>query len=134
MSSSSPFSAAWFLWLSSAALFMSAAFCVKFIGVFTGFLCVFLLAQDFWRLLPDRSLPDRLLLLDLSARAAILTAIPTVLYVSLFHLHLSLLTKAGTHDALMTSQFQASLEGGLGSIIAGQPLAIAHGSQVINLT
>ena len=25
--------------------------------------------------------------------------------------------QAGTHDALMTSQFQASLEGGLGSII-----------------
>jgi dolichyl-phosphate-mannose--protein O-mannosyl transferase len=48
---------------------------------------------------------------------AAIAAIPTVLYLALFSLHFSLLTKAGTHDALMTSQFQASLEGGLGSII-----------------
>ena len=36
----------------------------------------------------------------------------------------------GNHDSLMTSQFQASLEGGLGSIIRGQPNLIAHGSQI----
>lgn len=63
-------------------------------------------------------------------RVGVLTVIPTILYLSLFSLHFSILTKAGTHDALMTSQFQASLEGGLGSIIRGQPGVIAHGSQV----
>jgi dolichyl-phosphate-mannose--protein O-mannosyl transferase len=31
--------------------------------------------------------------------------VPTILYLSLFCLHFSILTKAGTHDALMTSQF-----------------------------
>ena len=30
----------------------------------------------------------------------------------------------------MTSQFQASLDGGLGSIVRGQPGVIVHGSQV----
>ena len=87
-------------------------------------------------------------------QVAVLTILPGLLYLSLFSLHFSLLTKvgvmlvtlivtflalfhgsyyqrlydcdadtdsnhpqAGTHDALMTSQFQASLEGGLGSII-----------------
>jgi dolichyl-phosphate-mannose--protein O-mannosyl transferase len=34
-----------------------------------------------------------------------LTLVPTILYLSLFSLHFSILTKAGTHDALMTSQF-----------------------------
>lgn len=41
-----------------------------------------------------------------------------------------MLTKAGPHDSVMTSAFQASLEGGLASITRGQPLIVAHGSQV----
>ena len=72
-----------------------------------------------------------------------MAGVPALLYLGLFWLHFAVLTKAGTHDALMTSQFQvslssapwvtppqASLEGGLGSIIRGQPGVIAHGSQV----
>ena len=59
-----------------------------------------------------------------------MTVIPVCLYLCLFQLHFSLLYRAGTHDALMSSQFQASLEGGLGSIIRGQPSIIVHGSQV----
>ena len=57
-------------------------------------------------------------------------SIPVVIYLSLFQLHFSVLYKAGVHDSLMTSQFQASLEGGLGSIVRGQPSIIAHGSQI----
>merc|ERR1712038_1840807 len=128
--SGSPFSKAWFVWLSLSAFFMACAFCVKYIGIYTGFLVTFLLVQDFWRLLPNKALTDRQLLADFSTRVAVLTILPSLLYLSLFSLHFSLLTKAGTHDALMTSQFQASLEGGLGSIIRGQPGVIAHGSQV----
>ncbi|KAJ3655129.1 hypothetical protein Zmor_014268 [Zophobas morio] len=37
---------------------------------------------------------------------------------------------AGPHDSIMTSAFQASLEGGLASITKGQPLLVAHGSQI----
>merc|ERR1719414_1877216 len=128
--SNSPFSKSWFLWLSLTALFMSSAFCVKYIGIYTCFLCLYLLAQDYWRLLPNKALTDRQLLADFSTRVAVLTILPSLLYLSLFSLHFNILTKAGTHDALMTSQFQASLEGGLGSIIRGQPGVIAHGSQV----
>ena len=56
--------------------------------------------------------------------------VTVLLYLGIFYVHLSVLYKAGTHDSLMTSQFQASLEGGLGSIIRGQPGVIAHGSQI----
>merc|ERR1711962_66376 len=125
-----PFSRKWFLWLSLSSFLMSASFCVKYTGVYTGFLVLFLLFQDFWRLLPNKSLSDRQLLTDYSVRLVTVISIPVLLYLGLFSLHFSLLTKAGTHDALMTSQFQASLEGGLGSIIRGQPGVIAHGSQV----
>lgn len=48
----------------------------------------------------------------------------------MFYLHLNILTKAGPHDNVMTSAFQASLEGGLASITKGQPLKIVHGSQI----
>jgi len=128
--SCSPFTKPWFLWLSLSALLMAAGFCVKYIGIYTSFLCTFLLFQDFWRLLPNKKLSDNQLLADFAVRVSVLTLVPSILYLSLFSLHFSILTKAGTHDALMTSQFQASLEGGLGSIIRGQPGVIAHGSQV----
>ncbi|KAK1875156.1 Protein O-mannosyl-transferase 1 [Dissostichus eleginoides] len=36
----------------------------------------------------------------------------------------------GPHDQLMSSSFQASLEGGLSRITKGQPLEVAYGSQV----
>jgi len=126
----SPFSKAWFTWLSLSAFFMSAAFCVKYIGIYSCFLCLYLLAQDYWRLLPRKDFTDRQLVGDLVTRVSVLLAIPSLLYLGLFSIHFSILSKAGTHDSLMTSQFQASLEGGLGSIIQGQPQVIAHGSQV----
>ena len=103
---------------------------MKYIGIYTCFLCLFLLAQDFWRLLPRHDLSDRQLLADAASRITLLTAIPALFYLGLFWLHFAILTKAGTHDSLMTSQFQASLEGGLGSIVRGQPQVIVHGSQI----
>lgn len=54
----------------------------------------------------------------------------TGIYLSVFYVHLSILTKAGPHDSVMTSAFQASLEGGLASITKGQPIEVTHGSQI----
>ena len=68
--------------------------------------------------------------MEVVVQALTVAVIPLAIYIGLFYLHLSLLTKAGAHDNLMTSAFQASLEGGLSSIIKGQPLVVAHGSQV----
>merc|ERR1711962_1591489 len=128
--SRTPFTAAWFMWLTLATSLATAAFCVKYIGIYSGLLCWYLLLQDFWRLLPNRKLSDRHLLADYLMRSGVQLCVPVILYLALFNLHFSILYKAGTHDSLMTSQFQASLEGGLGSIIRGQPSVIAHGSQI----
>lgn len=128
--SSAPFTAPWFIWLTLASLLVTCAFCVKYIGIYSGFLCTFLLVQDFWRLLPNPRLSDRLLLADFMARVLVVAVVPVLLYLALFQLHFAVLYRAGTHDALMSSQFQASLEGGLGSIIRGQPSVIVHGSQI----
>ena len=103
---------------------------MKYIGIYTCFLCLFLLVQDFWRLLPNKALSDRQLLADAASRVTLLTAIPALFYLGLFWLHFAILTKAGTHDSLMTSQFQASPNGGLGSIMRGRPQVILHGSQI----
>lgn len=43
-------------------------------------------------------------------RALLLLTLPVLGYVFIFYIHLSLLTKAGPHDNIMTSAFQASLE------------------------
>src|SRR5207237_139302 len=64
------------------------------------------------------------------ARFSSLLLIPLAVYILTFYIHLSVLNKAGPHDSVMTSAFQASLEGGLASITRGQPLQISHGSQV----
>ena len=79
---------------------------VKYIGIYTCFLCVLLLAGDFWRLLPRKDLSDRQLFADAASRLTLLTIIPALFYLGLFWLHFAILTKAGTHDSLMTSQFQ----------------------------
>ena len=36
--------------------------------------------------------------------------VPVAVYLAVFYVHLSVLTKAGPHDNVMTSAFQASLE------------------------
>ena len=106
-------------------------FSVKYLAFYSCILCTALLARDVWRLrLTDGRTSDGTLVLEVVVQALTVAVIPLAIYIGLFYLHLSLLTKAGAHDNLMTSAFQASLEGGLSSIIKGQPLVVAHGSQV----
>lgn len=128
--SSQPFTGVWFFWLCTSTILAAAAFSVKYIGIYSALLCWFLILQDFWRLLPSKTLSDRQLFFDYMVRLAVMVVGTIGLYVAIFYVHFEILYKAGNHDSLMTSQFQASLEGGLGSIIRGQPNLIAHGSQI----
>lgn len=63
-------------------------------------------------------------------KGVLLVLIPIGIYLALFNLHLEILYRAGPHDSVMTSAFQASLEGGLASITQGQPSKVVHGSQI----
>ncbi|XP_034244054.1 protein O-mannosyltransferase 1 [Thrips palmi] len=125
-----PYSVKWWLWLSLAATFLTLAVCVKYIGGLTYSLCMAILLRDYWHLLGNRSLPSGALLRQFAGRLCVLIAIPSAVYLAVFYVHLSVLNHAGPHDTIMTSAFQASLEGGLASITHGQPLQVAHGSQI----
>lgn len=125
-----PYSLAWFTCLGMAALSLSASVCVRYFGLFTFALGCGILAKDFWGMVGDRLVSDRQLLGHFLTRAAIFLTIPLSLYIGTFYVHLSLLYKAGPNDNIMTSGFQASLEGGLAAIISNQPVQIVHGSQI----
>ncbi|KAJ8920575.1 hypothetical protein NQ315_004714 [Exocentrus adspersus] len=89
-----------------------------------------ILLKDFWKLLGSTKLSDTSLLVRFFTQFFITIGIAVAVYIGIFYVHLNLLYKAGPHDSIMTSAFQASLDGGLASITKGQPLLVAHGSQI----
>lgn len=125
-----PYSVPWFACLIVGAASLSACVCVRYFGIFTFLLGLGILSRDFWMMVGDRLVTERQLLGHFLTRAAIFITIPVALYIGCFYIHLSLLYKAGPNDNIMTSAFQASLEGGLASIIANQPVKVLHGSQI----
>lgn len=125
-----PYSILWFFWLSCAFASLTCSLCVKYAGFYSFCLGLAILGRDYWKLLANPKFSDRSLFFRFIGKALIVIAIPFGVYVSVFHAHLSILTSAGPHDSIMTSAFQASLEGGLASITKGQPLQVAHGSQI----
>ena len=83
---------------------------IKYVGFFSCCLAIAIVGRDYWRILGDRRFTNASVLCQLLCRALILTAIPTTIYLSIFYAHLSVLSRAGPHDSVMTSAFQASLE------------------------
>lgn len=65
---------------------------------------------DYWRLLSNRLFSDFALFCNALARFLIMAAVGTTVYLTIFYIHLAVLSKAGPHDSIMTSAFQASLE------------------------
>nr|CAD7260474.1 unnamed protein product [Timema shepardi] len=103
---------------------------VKYVGFFSCCLGLALIGQDYWRLLGNKHMKNFSVFCHLLARAVVVLTVSASIYLGIFYIHLTILSKAGPHDSVMTSAFQASLEGGLASITHGQPLEVAHGSQV----
>lgn len=127
---SKPYSVLWWLWLIMGAASLTCALCTKYVGFYSCCLGVAILGRDFWKLLASPKISDWMLLLRFFAQTFIVVVIPVVIYLGVFYVHLKVLYKAGPHDSIMTSAFQASLEGGLASITKGQPLLVVHGSQI----
>ncbi|XP_043467080.1 protein O-mannosyltransferase 1 [Leptopilina heterotoma] len=125
-----PFTFAWWIWLILGTVNLTCALCVKYVGFYSLFLALVLIGRDYWNLLSRSEVSNIILWCQLFLRAAVLFIIMAVVYLGVFYVHLSVLTKAGPHDSAMTSAFQASLEGGLASITRGQPLEVTHGSQI----
>ncbi|KAJ2953784.1 hypothetical protein O0L34_g1411 [Tuta absoluta] len=118
------------IWLCVSAICLGCCFSVKYSGLYTYFLVLFLVGRQIWNRIDDNAQSGLRLILSALWRLTILLVLPLAVYLGVFYAHLSMLPKAGPHDSVMTSAFQASLQGGLASITRGQPLHVAHGSQI----
>ncbi|CAH2104314.1 unnamed protein product [Euphydryas editha] len=117
------------IWLCIGALSLGCCFSIKYSGLYTYYLAIFLIGRQIWNRV-DQTESSFKLCLSALWRLFILISIPFMVYVCVFYAHLAMLPKAGPHDSVMTSAFQASLKGGLASITKGQPLHVSHGSQI----
>ncbi|XP_040819688.1 protein O-mannosyl-transferase 1 [Ochotona curzoniae] len=126
----SPFSLRWWFWLTLTGVACACAVGIKYMGMFTYLLVLTIAAGHAWHLLGDQTLSNVRVVGHLLARAAALLVVPVALYLLFFYVHLVLLYRSGPHDQIMSSAFQAGLEGGLARITQGQPLEVAFGSQV----
>ncbi|KAM9117140.1 protein O-mannosyl-transferase 1 isoform 2-T4 [Pangshura tecta] len=126
----SPFTAGWWFWLLLTGVACSCAVGIKYMGLFTYMLLLAIAAVHSWHLIGDQTLSNVSVLCHLLARGIALVVVPVAMYLSFFYVHLTLLYRSGPHDQIMTSAFQASLEGGLARITQGQPLEVAYGSQI----
>jgi dolichyl-phosphate-mannose-protein mannosyltransferase len=127
---SRPYCIFWFLWLSLASVSLTCALSVKYVGFYSCCLGVAILGRDFWKSLSSAALSDKALFTRFIVQTIVSLSVSFIIYLCIFYVHLNVLYKAGPHDSIMTSAFQASLEGGLASITKGQPLLVAHGSQI----
>ncbi|KAL3283415.1 hypothetical protein HHI36_006560 [Cryptolaemus montrouzieri] len=119
----------WFFWLILSFVSLTCSLSVKYVGFYTFCLSIYILLRDFWSLLASK-LSDLIIFMRFFVQFIVMIFVPLFVYLAIFYVHLNVLYKAGPHDSIMTSAFQASLEGGLASITKGQPLLVAHGSQI----
>lgn len=113
-----------------SAICFTCALCIKYVAFYSCLLGMYIGLSQVWKMLGNRRNTDLSIGLEVVFRSLIFFVVPIVAYLTVFWIHLAVLSKAGPHDSVMTSAFQASLEGGLASITKGQPLNVAHGSQI----
>jgi dolichyl-phosphate-mannose-protein mannosyltransferase len=113
-----------------SGIFYSCSMSVKYVGFYSYTLGGVLVLRQIWYDLSNRDISDLKIIMKILIKTFLLIIIPIGVYVGFFYIHLEILYKAGPHDSVMTSAFQASLEGGLASITHGQPLKVVHGSQI----
>lgn len=117
-------------WLCFASISATLASCTKYSGLYTYVLLVALVVRLWWKLIEHDSCDLKLWARKAAIFGSCLIGLPACVYILTYYIHLTWLIRAGPHDSIMTSAFQASLENGLASITRGQPLEIVHGSQI----
>ncbi|KAL2079813.1 hypothetical protein ACEWY4_025557 [Coilia grayii] len=117
-------------WLALSGVASACAVGVKYMGLFTYLLLLGLAIFHVWQLIGDKSLHLAVVVRHIATQFLALIVLPVALYLAFFYGHLNILYHSGPHDQMMSSAFQASLEGGLSRITKGQPLEVAYGSQV----
>lgn len=113
-----------------SAVCFTCAVCIKFVGFYTCLLGLVIGCTQLWKSIGIPAISDLTIIIQTIFRTILFAGVSICVYLLIYKVHLDVLNKAGPHDVIMTSAFQASLEGGLASITKGQPLNIAHGSQI----
>lgn len=113
-----------------SAIFFTCALSIKYVGFYTCCLGGYLILKFLLKILSENHRSKFNIFWNFLINWCIFTIVPAIIYLSIFYAHFNVLIKAGPHDSIMTSAFQASLEGGLASITKGQPLNVVHGSQI----
>lgn len=123
-----PFLFGWWRLLVLCGVALGLALLSKWVGLFTvawvGILCVF----HMWFLIGDLSVPMPVVMKHGAARAAVLLGVLVALYLALFAIHFSVLSKTGDGASFLSSAFRATFEG------LGVPMAtnaqVGYGSVV----
>ena len=92
--SNQEFTFKWYLWLSLMGAFIGCAFSVKFVGLFVILLIGINTIAQLWDIMGDLSKPFTHTIKHFIARAFCLIALPIVLYITFFYIHLSVLYKS----------------------------------------
>ena len=115
-----PFSRRWYGWLLLTGLALGAVVSCKWVGLFTIATIGILTIAQLWRLLGDVRIPMPLLARHFVARAVFLILVPLAFYMSMFAIHLAILSNSGEGDGFMSSEFQHTLQGhGMEDTFAG---------------
>ena len=88
------FSTKWWIWLCITGGFLGCAFSVKFVGLFVILLVGVNTIAQLWDIMGDLSKPFIHTIKHFVARALCLIALPVVLYITFFYIHLSVLYKS----------------------------------------
>ena len=93
-----PFTTPWWTWLTVTGAMLAGAISVKFVGLFIVlYVGIFTIGQ-LWGILGDLSQPFLYTIKHFLARAVCLIAVPIALYVSIFYIHLTVLSRSGSGD------------------------------------
>ncbi|ORX92558.1 PMT-domain-containing protein [Basidiobolus meristosporus CBS 931.73] len=123
----SAFSLKWWSWLVFTGVSIGCVASVKWVGLFTTAWVGVQTIEDLWVKFGDYEMPKVKYVMHWLSRVICLILIPFGIYVACFKVHFSLLTKSGKSDGVMSSLFQANLEG---SDLKNVPLELAYGSSI----
>ena len=105
------FSKTWWLWLHILGISLGLTISVKFVGLFiilyVGCFTIF----DLWNILGDVSRDFIYFIKHFCARALCLIILPLFIYVSIFSLHLWILSEKGPGDGYYSSLYQSTIQG-----------------------
>ena len=89
-----PFSSSWWIWLTATGAMLAGAISVKFVGLFIVLYVGIFTISQLWSILGDLNQPFMYTVKHFVARAICLIAVPIALYMSIFYIHLTVLSKS----------------------------------------